>query len=592
MSSSPASPYRAGLPQPATTLVLVALVIPWLLTLTWPPSSTFLNQAAAWAAWAVFIGLVLGRSTDGLDVAPAQVGSDIWPVLTIFVVMGLACAVSPLWTGLPASLVWSTLATLAGAAVALAAGATMARQRRVTEALNGLFVPLVIAGSLSALIVVVQIFFSELAGNGWIAASAFPQRASGNLRQPNHLSSLAVWALIGVVWLHERAVLRRTFAAALALALVTSVVLTGSRTGLLGIVILAVWATADRSLSPFSRRLLWMMPLVYALGWWLFRLWAARSFGDVGSVDRIAAGGDISSARFAIWSNTLDLIVRHPWFGVGFGDFNLAWSLTPFPDRPLQFYDHTHNLLLQWAVELGLPLALLLTTACTVAMWRVLQVARLADGADRVGLRSAFMAILLIMLHSMLEYPLWYSYFLLPTAFAFGVCLGGGPASRTKIASGSTWQMATLLRGASVLMLVVITIAVFDYRKVVVIFAPPTNAPPLEERMADGKHSIFFAHHAHYASATTAGEPASAAESFRNASHFLLDTRFTMAWAKSYAERGETDKARFLADRLREFRNPASIPFFEFCGQPTAGDRQVAFQCRPADAEFDYRDFR
>ena len=34
--------------------------------------------------------------------------------------------------------------------------------------------------------------------------------------------------------------------------------------------------------------------------------------------------------------------------------------------------------------------------------------------------------VLMMALHSQLEYPLWYAYFLLPTAFALGLCLGGG----------------------------------------------------------------------------------------------------------------------------------------------------------------------
>ena len=62
----------------------------------------------------------------------------------------------------------------------------------------------------------------------------------------------------------------------------------------------------------------------------------------------------MSGSRFGIWANTLALIRMHPWTGVGLGEFNLAWSLTPFPGRPIAFFDHTHNLVLQFAVELGL----------------------------------------------------------------------------------------------------------------------------------------------------------------------------------------------------------------------------------------------
>ena len=39
--------------------------------------------------------------------------------------------------------------------------------------------------------------------------------------------------------------------------------------------------------------------------------------------------------------------------GVGFGEFNLAWTLSEFPSRPTAFFDHTHNLPLQLLVGAG-----------------------------------------------------------------------------------------------------------------------------------------------------------------------------------------------------------------------------------------------
>ena len=40
-----------------------------------------------------------------------------------------------------------------------------------------------------------------------------------------------------------------------------------------------------------------------------------------------------------------------------------------------------------------------------------------------VAQRSAFVMVLLMALHSQLEYPLWYAYFLLPCAWAWGFAL-------------------------------------------------------------------------------------------------------------------------------------------------------------------------
>ena len=103
----------------------------------------------------------------------------------------------------------------------------------------------------------------------------------------------------------------------------------------------------------------------------------------------------------------------------------------------MAFFDHTHNLPLQLAVELGLPLASVVLGLLAWGLWRGLAVARAASGSAGVMQRAAWMMVLLMVLHSQLEYPLWYAYFLLPTAFAWGLSSGVAPAGASGV-SGAT----------------------------------------------------------------------------------------------------------------------------------------------------------
>jgi hypothetical protein len=64
-----------------------------------------------------------------------------------------------------------------------------------------------------------------------------------------------------------------------------------------------------------------------------------------------------------------------------------------------------------------------------------------------------------------------------------------------------------------------------------------------------------------------------------------------MAWARALNEAGDVERARYLAQRLREFRNPDSADFFAVCDAPLAGS-PLPFQCTPPAREFSYRDFR
>jgi hypothetical protein len=92
---------------------------------------------------------------------------------------------------------------------------------------------------------------------------------------------------------------------------------------------------------------------------------------------------------------------------------------------------------------------------------------------------------------------------------------------------------------------------------------------------------VLFAHHADYA-AVTAGVPvADPAHAFDRATHYLLDTRLMQAWAESLAAQGRVDRARYLAERLREFRKDDAADFFAPCpvAAPDTGASGVPFQC-------------
>jgi hypothetical protein len=195
----------------------------------------------------------------------------------------------------------------------------------------------------------------------------------------------------------------------------------------------------------------------------------------------------------------------------------------------------------------------------------------------------------------MLEYPLWYAYFLLPTAFVFGLAVGSDKAAAAEPAAASATppsRPAWPLLIAALLVMLGGVAALYDFTRVVVIFTPADDAPPLAQRIADGRKSWFFAHHADYAAATTAEHPSDAMASFAVATHYLLDTRLMMAWANALAEKGDIERARHIAQRLREFHNDDSKAFFEPCDKPAAAGAELPFQCSPPSRVFDYRDFK
>jgi len=563
----------------AIALGAAAAALPSLLAFSTSPSPTFLNQALAFALWPAL--LLAADPPLRLRASAALLGA--------LVLLILAAAGSSVFGALPAALGLSAVATLIATLLMALGGAGM-RARIDAEALFAAFCwAWVISGALNIGIALLQVFAPGLCDGDWLAASAYPGRAVGNLRQPNHLSSLLLWHCIAVVALFELGRLRRWLAVALLAAGVFAVVLTASRTGLVSVVLLAVWGLLDRRLSKSARRMLWAAPLVYAVSWEAMAQWAALSQQAFGGSERLAET-DISSSRFAIWRDTLELIRQQPWAGVGWGEFNLAWTLTPLPRRPTAFFDHTHNLPLQFAVELGLPLATLVLGLLLWALWQATRRAWRTEGPLGTAQRCAVLMVAMIGLHSLLEYPLWYAYFLLPAAWAFGFALEGDPQAPPRPA-----PVTPRINSLVVAALVVIggaAMSVVDYWRVVVIFAPGDSTTSLERRVAAGQRSFFFAHHADYAAVTSDIPQADPARAFDRAPHYLLDTRLMMSWSRALAAQGRIDEARHLAGRLREFKKADAEEFFKDC--PTAAlppAPGLPFQCELPLRSLTWRQF-
>jgi O-antigen ligase len=583
----------------STGLAWVAVALPTLLVFNEPPSPTLTNQCVSIALTGCWMA-VTGRA-----VRPLAAVRPPWTLLSALMAMIVAVGWSAA-SALPASLAIGSAAVLAVCAPTVWFGAVTARRPDATARYCDFASALCIAGFVSSIIAYIQVFAPSMADGVLVAQSSITGRAVGNLRQPNHLSSLILWALIAAIALLELGVLsRRASSVAFILSLI-GLVLSGSRTGIIGVLLLAVWAMLDRKLSRSARVLLFSTPFAFAAIWVVVLSWAHATHHAFAGESRLSVGGgDISSSRFAIWSNTLSMIREEPLSGVGAGEFNLAWTLGDFPNRPIAFFDHTHNLPLQLFVELGIPLGSLVVALLLVALFAARRSAWSSPGGEGTAKRTAFMIVLMIGIHSLLEYPLWYAYFLLPTAFAWGfACAVPIGLSELKgnveVGQGAQRSDAALavytctLKLSGLAAVIGAAVALLDYHNVVVIYDPPDDAAPLEDRIIRGQRSPLFGHHADYAAATAFGPPKAPLSpsqelAFKRAPHQLLDVRLMIAWSQALAAQGDLDKARWLAARIREFRNPGADEYFAPCNDPAQAAQ--AFQCQAPTRVVHWREF-
>jgi O-antigen ligase len=275
----------------------------------------------------------------------------------------------------------------------------------------GMLAWFLLAGALlSAFIAWAQHIDSDALGRFMMPRS--PDRVWGNLGQPNQLANYLVLGLASCTFLYATDKLPLRWAAPATLALAYVVSLTGSRSAwvyLAGLIALsATFSALDRSRA--NRRLLALssMALVACILLpWLDKLLLEPNMPTVAS--RLGSVEIMAEVRPRIWRAALLMFLDSPLLGIGFRQFgwhHFALNAQMPEPRMLGFTDHAHNLLLHVLAEFGLVGFLLL--AGVVLLW----IAGLARQPRTPAHWWIWAIVLVLGVHSMLEYPLWYTFFL------------------------------------------------------------------------------------------------------------------------------------------------------------------------------------
>lgn len=245
----------------------------------------------------------------------------------------------------------------------------------------------------------------------WINSLETAGRIYGNLRQPNHLALVLAWSIWGIIWYSTRlGKLWRPGILAL-LFIVPVLVMTGSRMGqalMVGFVALS-WLSPHRQLRLKFTLLAFA---IYVVTWLVVGAIAQNGgpsfFGLRGTM--LTSTG----SRYELWSQVIHVLGQTPWYGCGIGQFNFCWTHAVLDDRVFGAVFHAHNLFLNGVIEWGWPLTVLLMLWLGVGAVMFIRYGATTAAALPAGI------FLSSLVHTMLEYPWWYPYLLLPTAFSLG----------------------------------------------------------------------------------------------------------------------------------------------------------------------------
>jgi hypothetical protein len=119
--------------------------------------------------------------------------------------------------------------------------------------------------------------------------------------------------------------------------------------------------------------------------------------------------------RLIVWPQLLEAVMLHPWWGWGLQGVSKAHNAVVSSYATSEPYSYSHNIVIDAALAMGLPLAAVFVLAA--AAWTV----RRISSARSLLPWYCLAATLPVAVHSMLEFPFAYAYFLAPVMFLVGV---------------------------------------------------------------------------------------------------------------------------------------------------------------------------
>ncbi len=383
-----------------------------LLGLSWLATEHF-------APWLSFHSEVLSFAAVFFLVSAQLVGPDKKTVLpTISIALLLVALIPPVqWIAgisfFAGDAVMCSL-YLTGLAMALAVGYSWSvRMDLRGSKVQGLMLVLSAGAILSAGVGWVQWFSVEQIG-GTLVVPSSTGRAIGNLAQPNQLATLLLMGMAAYTYLYkQRVVAGATFVVGV-IFMSVALAMTQSRTAWLSALFMVMfWGWKSRHMA--MRLSAYVGVLWLGLTFLLARLLPDISNALLITSKALPRSVDSSGSRWGIWQQVTHAIGQSPWVGYGWNQTFTAQTAGASAYASDQNYTYAHNVVLDLLAWSGVPIGA--TIVLGLGWWICTRMARTTSTEGVV----AMLALLPFTVHSLLEFPFAYAYFLFTAGLLMGI---------------------------------------------------------------------------------------------------------------------------------------------------------------------------
>lgn len=246
-------------------------------------------------------------------------------------------------------------------------------------------------------------------------------RPYANMAQPNHLATFLSVSVLACWYLFEKNKLNSIFCISLCLLFIFSIALTQSRTvWLISIFVISVIFLKNKNFKYNLNKKIFLLWLFYFILCVLvlptLNVFLANYF-DIIQTSTILERTTTGYTRFNIWNQMVQALIEKPWSGYGWNQTTAAQFSVIDQHPGNEWATSGHNLFLDIIIWCGLPLGIFIIVFIFYFYMRLIK------NINSISDLFSFLAISIIGIHSLFEYPLYYSYFLLIFGLFCGVLL-------------------------------------------------------------------------------------------------------------------------------------------------------------------------
>lgn len=277
-----------------------------------------------------------------------------------------------------------------------------------------------LGAELNALFGVLQHYRWQTFLNPWVV-NKVSSSVYGQLAQPNHFANYMVLGLASLGLLFRSGYVKIPFVVLLAVPLLFVMALSGSRSSWLYLLLMTGlawwWSRRDAGQRPLLHYGALLMA-GFGVMHFVVRLPFFAGVDGTDTIERLFGADATGMVRLRLWYDALHLFLQSPWLGAGFGQF--AWQhFLALPElqagKLTNMYNNAHNVVMQFAAETGLAGVVALLGSLAAWLWQL----------RRTSFDLAHWWCLVVLgvlaIHSLLEYPLWYVYFLAVVSLLLGM---------------------------------------------------------------------------------------------------------------------------------------------------------------------------